>query len=184
MLKHPLNSCRALKFDVEHRPKTDAVYVFDTRADGPVASRITKLRIDGFSGVHGDGTINLHGIGVHIMPSQSASTPDEAPPKPSLRLFLNNHRPTLDARGRPVDNNKTGANSTVEIFETTLGSDSMKHIKTFHDPLIRTPNRVAPAGPDSFLFTNDHFLKTGHYVSLDLLWGSVTPLNVLFVPSA
>lgn len=163
-----LISRRALRFDVENRPKTDAVYVFDTRGDGSVASRITKLKIDGFSGVNGDGSINLHGIGVHIMPSTSASAPDEAAPKPSLRLFLNNHRPTLGANGQPVDNHKTGANSTVEIFETTLGSDSMRHVKTFHNPLIRTPNRVAPVGPNSFLFSNDHYLKTGHQVSRTL----------------
>ncbi len=135
------------------RPLDDAIYVLDTRGEGPYSSRLTKLKTPGFSGNNGDGTFNLHGInGIVVKGSGSSAT---------IRLFINNHRPTLGADGQPVDNYKTGQNSTVEIFETSPGSDSLKHIRTFADPLIRTPNRVAPAGPDSFVASNDHTFKTG-----------------------
>lgn len=79
----------------------------------------------------------------------------------TLRIFLINHRPQADP-------NTYGANSTIELFESTLGSDAMRHIKTYADEVIMTPNDLTPTGPDSFVFSNDHHIKVGHLKVLDL----------------
>ncbi|KDN45734.1 hypothetical protein K437DRAFT_235646 [Tilletiaria anomala UBC 951] len=141
----------------DQRTLNDAVYILDTNSDLKTNPKVTKVKTEGFSGLNGDGTFNLHGINVHVIPAVST---DE---NPTLRIFLNNHRPTLDVQGNLIDNTKTGANSTIEIFETTLGSDSMTHVRTWADPLIHTPNRVAPVDADGFLYTNDHQRKSGKH---------------------
>lgn len=89
-----------------------------------------------------------------------------------LRLFIVNHRPSIDYSTSPPsypDNSQTGANSTIEIFETRLGSDTADHIRTVAHPLIRTPNDVEPASEDTFYVTNDHHVKSGFRKILDML---------------
>ena len=99
-----------------------------------------------FPGINGDGTINLQGFDVHVG--------DNDPP--TLRMLLVNNRPFLDpVTGALLDATKLGANATIELFETTLGSKELRYVKTFHDPAIQTPNNVAFMGPDVFVITND-----------------------------
>ncbi|KAK0543188.1 hypothetical protein OC846_006227 [Tilletia horrida] len=168
------------KLEASQRPTDDAIYILDTRAKGPWASRITKVQPTSFHGILGDSTLNLHGIGVLEVSSKPAPQEgddivlDTSYTPPTLYLYLNNHRPPLDPNTGKIipDATKTGANSTVEIFKTTLGSNKMEHVRTYAHEAIRTPNRVAPVSPDSFLFTNDHGRKVGHlrvlsYVSND-----------------
>lgn len=143
-------------FDASNRALDDYVAILDTKASGPASSRITKVALRNFAGVEGDGTINVHGVGVHL---DSPATVAEGE-QPKLRVFLVNHRP-------PLVENYVGANSTVELFETALGSDSMDHIRTYHSDVIMTPNDVSPTGPDSFIFSNDHSVKAGLKKNLD-----------------
>jgi arylesterase/paraoxonase len=63
--------------------------------------------------------------------------------------------------GSLLDATKLGGNSTIEVFETALGETTMRHIKTYSDPVIDTPNDVAWVSDDSFVFTNDHNSKLG-----------------------
>lgn len=130
--------------------------VLDTRRTGDIASRLKWLSVENFSGTNGDGALNLHGFDVRADPTSSDT----------LQLLLVNHRPPVDpTTGAPLDATSVGLNSTVELFETKLGSSTMRYIKTYSDPAIDTPNRVAWVGEDAFVFTNDHSAKTG-FVSL------------------
>ncbi|KAJ7098239.1 calcium-dependent phosphotriesterase [Mycena epipterygia] len=102
--------------------------------------------------------LNVHGMDV----VSSAANPSE------LFIYAVNHRKPADAQSAVL----TGADSTVEIFKTTVGSSALTHLHTVRDPVIITPNDVV-GNPDgeSFFFTNDHASKTG-------LSGSIGYCNV------
>lgn len=75
-------------------------------------------------------------------------------------VMINSHRPPKNrALGKTL-----GANSVIEIFETTGNDYELKHVKTVSHPLIRTPNNLVATGPRTFFVTNDHRHKV-HWVS-------------------
>lgn len=95
--------------------------------------------------------MNVHGM--DVVPS--SSNPHE------LFVYLVNHRPFLPID--EVNHKKAGANTTIEIFKTTVGGSEMVHLNTVYDPeVIVTPNDVFgyPDG-ESFYFTNEASVKTG-----------------------
>ncbi|KAJ7497195.1 hypothetical protein FB451DRAFT_1386494 [Mycena latifolia] len=110
----------------------------------------------------------LPGLSVHgldVVPS--AADPSE------LFIYAVNHRKPEDRQSAAT----IGADSTVEIFKTTIGSTVLTHLHTLRDPVIITPNDVL-GNPDgqSLFFTNDHSTKTGLIRLLSLVgleWGSV-----------
>ncbi|KEF60799.1 uncharacterized protein A1O9_02361 [Exophiala aquamarina CBS 119918] len=106
------------------------------------------LKTPGFGGIAGDGTINVMGM----TGTTSADGSD-------INLWLINNRPSVDAAtGEVLDNAIVGANSTIDVFSTTPGAESMKHVKTFANPQIATPNNLAVQKDGGFFFTNDHGL--------------------------
>ncbi|KAJ7262287.1 hypothetical protein B0H12DRAFT_1201416 [Mycena haematopus] len=114
-------------------------------------------RLESFPG------IMVHGM--DVVPS--ASNPAE------LFIYAVNHRKPSDRDSAPV----TGADSTIEIFKTTVGSTALVHLRTVRDPVILTPNDIvgSPDG-ESFFFTNDHGSKTSKTRLLTLVgleYGSV-----------
>ncbi|EJD03198.1 calcium-dependent phosphotriesterase [Fomitiporia mediterranea MF3/22] len=126
------------------KSSSDYVAFFD-----PSTSRTTRLRIEGFKDPRGQG-LSVHGM--DVVPSKE--NPGE------LIMYLVNHRTPLPPKDPKVD----GADSVVEVFRTTPGSEVMRHVRTFEDPVITTPNDILAIGDDdkSFYFTNDHgFRKTG-----------------------
>ena len=130
----------------------DRFAILDTRASGPISKRLRWMTTSDFEGNHGDGVLVLHGFDIKADASKS----------PKLKILLNNHRPPMDPQtGELLDAKKLGANSTIEIFEAVLGETNMKHIKTYSDSVIETPNNVAWVSDDSFVFTNDHSSKVG-----------------------
>lgn len=140
------------------RGLTDRLVVIDARGTGPLASRISSLTPEEFSGVNGDGTLNLHGLDIR----------EDA--KQNLHILLINHRPPLDPlTGQPLDAALVGANSTIELFEATAGAKTMQHVKTYHDDSIQTPNSVAWISDEEFVFTNDHTSKVGLVCTLSVL---------------
>ena len=133
------------------RGLTDRIAVLDTRGPGRLASRIKWLSIENFSGIKGDGTLNLHGFDIRADKHTDI-----------LRILLINHRPPFDpVTGAPLDASKVGANSTIEQFQTKAGTDKMRHVRTFVNEHIQTPNRVAWMSEDTFVFTNSHSAKVG-----------------------
>lgn len=149
-------------WDAAARSTKEYLAVVDTRASGSWESRTTRVQLAGFPGLFGEGSFTSHGMGVWQ---------DEVD-RERLRLFIVNHRPSIDYSTSPPsypDNSQTGANSTIEIFETRLGSDTADHIRTVAHPLIRTPNDVEPASEDTFYVTNDHHVKSGFRKILDML---------------
>ena len=109
---------------------------------------VKRLAFEGFPTSQG---YSSHGL--DIVPS--ASDPEV------LYVYAINHRKPVQGLGK-----KVGANSVVEIFRTTLGGDTLTHVRTVEDPVIDTPNDLV-ALPDgkSFYFTNDHGAKLG-FVSI------------------
>ncbi|KAL5484949.1 hypothetical protein ACEPAI_7591 [Sanghuangporus weigelae] len=138
----------------------DYVAFFD-----PSTSSIKRLETEGFKFSRG---LSLHGMDI----ARSREHPSE------LLIYLVNHREPLEGK---EDAREVGADSVVEIFETKPGSDTMRYIATFKDPLIVTPNDIAATGDEmDFYFTNDHgFVKTSLArrlnidALLDLGWSNV-----------
>lgn len=148
------------RLDASKRSLKDKVIVLDL--DDPVGDSFSHrvLATSGYSGINGDGKLSLVAL-------TGVDYPDH------IDLYLNNNRPSIDvASGQLLDNEKVGANSTIELFRISDTSPATKadHIKTFVDEKIATPNRIAPTGSGSFYFTNDHgSSKFG-------LWHELSPL--------
>ncbi|RDL32038.1 uncharacterized protein BP5553_09440 [Venustampulla echinocandica] len=143
------------------RGTTDRIAVLDTRGEGRLASRIQWLSTENFSGVNGDGTLNLHGLDVRADKHTDM-----------LRILLVNHRPPIDpVTGELLDATKVGANSTIEEFQSKAGSSTMRHIRTYFNDVIQTPNRVAWVNDHAFVFTNDHNAKVGTLRGLEMFTG-------------
>ncbi|KAJ7045403.1 hypothetical protein C8F04DRAFT_1025033 [Mycena alexandri] len=132
-------------------PDVDYLATYD-----PLTSTVARLQ-PSFPG------LSVHGM--DVVPSTSNSS--------ELFIYAVNHRKPEDRHTASM----TGADSTIEIFKTTVGSTTLKHLRTLQDPVILTPNDIvgSPDG-DSFFFTNDHSSKTSpmRYLSvLGLESGSV-----------
>lgn len=138
--------------------------------DKPIDAGYEYVELDtpDFSGVNGDGKMNLVGLtGVDR--------------ERSVELYLVNNRPSLNVTtGVIADQTKIGANSTIEHFRIRLDAQEVKHLRTFFEPAITTPNNIATRGDGSFYITNDHGPhKTGmrHHSSPMLKSGDVTYCN-------
>jgi arylesterase / paraoxonase len=155
LLNSTTNICRIDRLNASARGLTDRIAILDTRGPGRLASRIRWISVENFSGIKGDKTLNLHGFDVRG--DKNTDT---------LRILLINHRPPIDPiTGELLDATIVGANSTIELFQTKAGSDTMRHVRTYAHDLIETPNNVAWINDDSFVYTNDHSGKVG-FVSL------------------
>jgi arylesterase/paraoxonase len=147
------------RLNASGRGLTDRIAILDTRGPGRLASRIKWISVENFSGIKGDKTLNLHGFDVRG--DKNTDT---------LRILLINHRPPIDpTTGEFLDAAVVGANSTIELFQTKAGSDTMRHVRKYAHDLIETPNNVAWINDDSFVFTNDHSGKVGFVSSLTVI---------------
>jgi hypothetical protein len=112
----------------------------------PTTHKTTKLA---FENTYEGFEYISHGMDV----VQSGSDPN------TLFVYLVNHRPQRCAQqGKEPE---LGADSVIELFKTTVGGNSLVHVKTFKDSVIYTPNDItgSPDG-DSFFFTNDSPSRT------------------------
>ena len=137
--------------NVTSRSGKDRVAILDTRGTGPILSRLKWASTIGYHGADGGSFLDLHGMDIFVGPGDD----------PMLKLLLINHRPPVDASGKIVDATSIGANSTIEVFEAKLGDPVLRHVKTYFDPVISTPNRVAWLNRWEFVFTNDKSTKVG-----------------------
>lgn len=123
------------------RSEKDAIVVLDLDSDNFVPQ---VLKTPGFSGTSGDGLINVAGFtGI-----------DNA--DGSVDILITNMRPSVDEAGKFLDQYVYGGNTTIERFTTGAGMSEMKHIKTYADRGIATPNRLAVMEDGTFYVTNDH----------------------------
>lgn len=104
--------------------------------------------------------------------------PVEGDTKGAIWVYAVNHRMPIGPDGKPlgeshpfilptclsadnewnVDATVHGQNSTIELFRLDdVDSHELKHVKTFADPIIATPNDVVGrADGKGFWFTNDN----------------------------
>jgi arylesterase / paraoxonase len=114
----------------------------------PQTFRVTRLSLHGF-----DITRGLSTNGMDVVPSSHNQN--------ELYIYVVNHRPPLQLD--PNDRVQHGADSVIEIFKTTLGSNTLEYLTTVEDPsIIITPNGVSgSADGKSFYITNERSVKTG-----------------------
>ena len=136
------------KFNLAGRSQKDAMVVIDLDQPGLASGEVKfrELKLQGFDGPAGDGLLDLLGFtGTALEDGR-------------VRFLMVNLKPSVD----PVtgtyapDQAAVGANSTVEIFETTADGQSLEYIRTITSPHIATPNRVATFGEEGFYVINDH----------------------------
>ncbi|KAJ6024031.1 calcium-dependent phosphotriesterase [Penicillium herquei] len=129
------------------------------RADHIAVLDIDDPGSDGLYGLHQlnigseySGDLDLHGIDARRIGDK-------------LRFWLINHKPPVNPKtGEPLNAFKVGANSTVEIFDLKLGSDTLQHVKTIFSDAIVTPNDLAVDEDGiGFAVTNDHTNKIPAY---------------------
>ncbi|RBQ82113.1 hypothetical protein VDGD_03638 [Verticillium dahliae] len=137
------------KYDPSGQSQRDAIVALDLGLPHLDASSVRVLRTEGYTGTAGDRLLNLVGFTGFESTEQGEET---------ITLFAVNNRPPIDPRtGKPnISPGQIGANSTIEVFETGAGATSMKHIRTYANDAVATPNRVAALARDLFYFTNDH----------------------------
>ena len=110
----------------------------------PATGAVTRLTFSGFPTSQG---YSSHGL--DVVPS--AENPRE------LFVYAVNHRKPVHGQGKQV-----GADSAIEIFKTTVGGNTLTHVRTIESPIINTPNDlVGSSDGRSFYFTNDHGVKVG-----------------------
>ena len=114
------------------------------------------LKTPGFSGTAGDELINVAGF----------TGTDNADGR--IDILITNMRPSVDENGKLVDQYAHGGNTTIERFTTGAGMSEMKHVKTYADRGIATPNRVATMEDGTVYVTNDHGPHKTGWVSHDI----------------
>ncbi|KAI9003836.1 hypothetical protein DFJ74DRAFT_693852 [Hyaloraphidium curvatum] len=90
-------------------------------------NKVQRLKTPGYNG-----ELNFHGMGIWYAPDKQNE----------VYIFLVNH--------------KSEPQSCITIFKHTIGTDSMEFFHENCDPLIVSPNDVAPTGPKSFYMANAH----------------------------
>ncbi|KAH7009166.1 hypothetical protein B0J12DRAFT_733827 [Macrophomina phaseolina] len=59
----------------------------------------------------------------------------------------------------------------IALFSHVLGTNTLRFVKEFQHPAIKTPNQVAAAGPRSFFISNDHYFYGGYFRHLEERYG-------------
>lgn len=135
------------------RPGGSELIVLDI--DEPGVDGFYNLRgikpIGHYRGATGNSDLDLLGFDAHVLDDNT------------IRFYMVNQRPPVGAFNNIIDASKSGANSTIEIFEMRTGQEQMRHVRTIFSNEIWTPNRVSALadGSGGFLVTNDHSVKVG-----------------------
>ncbi|KAF4997202.1 hypothetical protein FDECE_12155 [Fusarium decemcellulare] len=132
------------RLNVSGRSQKDSIVALDV--DKPIQGSFEPrtLKTPGFSGTAGDGLLNLVGF-----------TGIDSSDSDGVELLVINNQPSVDAEGK-IGDQANGANATIELFQTGARATELKHVKTYAETHIATPNRVAAVSRDVFYVTNDH----------------------------
>ncbi|KAF9877232.1 serum paraoxonase arylesterase family protein [Colletotrichum karsti] len=130
-----------------------------------------RLKFENF-----DSTFVTHGIDVITDPEKADA----------VYIFAVNHVPhpefiAAKAGGQGDQNVAQKAQSQIEIFYHTLGTSTIKHVRSVQHPLIRTPNDIFIKDPHSFYVTNDHFYREGALRHAEDLWPGATWTDTIHV---
>ncbi|CAM1510669.1 Fc.00g010040.m01.CDS01 [Cosmosporella sp. VM-42] len=154
-------------FNISARSQKDAIVALEIDKPDGDSFELRVLKTPEYTGTAGDGLLDVAGF-----------TGIDNPKTGGVELLIINNRPSVDAvTGEYSDQLATGANITIELFETGPDAEELKHIRTYADKLIATPNRVAALDSENFYITNDHGPhKFGlqHHISPFLGTGDVT----------
>ncbi|KAG5790201.1 hypothetical protein H9Q69_010732 [Fusarium xylarioides] len=151
--------------NISGRSQRDAIVALDIDKPTDNGFEFCTLKTPNFEGTAGDGLINLAGFSA-VEQKNGA-----------IALFLVNLRLSIDSDGKLVDQHVHGGNATVEHFLTGPQATEMKHVRTYANHGITTPNRVAALDDKSFYISNDHGPhKFGrrHHLSMILGFSDVT----------
>ncbi|KAG8763775.1 hypothetical protein FRC11_012778 [Ceratobasidium sp. 423] len=127
---------------LSERTSMDYIATFDPRSHV-----VTRLDVIGLTDPRG---LNVHGLDV---------VTDEVD-SDILWVYLVNHRPPLDPL---VDARQVGADPTIEVFKTHLGSNAIEWTHTFEDlqVVVSPDDVVGGADGKEVWFTNDRRARTG-----------------------
>ncbi|OLN88990.1 Serum paraoxonase/arylesterase 2 [Colletotrichum chlorophyti] len=130
-----------------------------------------RLKFENF-----DGTFVTHGIDVISDPENPAA----------VYIFAVNHVPNPEylatkIAGQADRDFPEKAQSRVEIFHYTLGSPTVKHLRSVLHPLVKTPNDIFIKDPHSFYVTNDHFYRDGAGRLVEDLWPGTSWTDTIHV---
>ncbi|OAV88588.1 hypothetical protein PTTG_01509 [Puccinia triticina 1-1 BBBD Race 1] len=113
--------------------------------------------------------IHVHGLDLFVHPEEPiepAETESESTPPRKATIYLINHRSPYDDDTRAAGT----ADSVIEVFETTIGSDKATHQRTVKHNLVVTPNNLVALNENSFYVTNDHRRKKHWTRDLELFF--------------
>lgn len=133
--------------------------------DSPGSDGLYNLRVIkpvGYVGATGgsDKSIDFVGFGAQVVDSKT------------LQFYFVNQRPPVDSTLKILTGlEKTGANSTIDVFELKRGKNEMRHLRTVFSDQVWSPNRVATLGDGAFVATNDHSKKVGFRKRFDPFLG-------------
>ncbi|KAJ5101828.1 hypothetical protein NUU61_004050 [Penicillium alfredii] len=90
-----------------------------------------------------------------------------------LRFWLINHRPPVNpTTGEFLDAWAVGSNATIEVFDLTRGSSTLKYVKTIVSEALVAPNNLAVDDDGvGFMVTNEHGSKVGALREINAVLG-------------
>jgi WD40 repeat protein len=137
-----------------------AIYLDEPRKDG--LFRMHRIQPSGYTNAPGDGRLDLSAFDVEVLFDPNI-----------LRFWLLNHRPLFDSEGK-IDKTRTGANTTVDVYEYRKGEKKMSHLATSWSPSTHSPNKIAFMGANNFVISNDCSPGLGFRRNLDPILGSAS----------
>ncbi|KAJ6779732.1 hypothetical protein PWT90_02075 [Aphanocladium album] len=128
----------------------------------PETMKAKRLQFEGFSG-----PFVTHGIDIIDDPKAELGK--------AIYIFAVNHRPNADK-----DPLAPKADSVIEVFHHTIGTNTVRHVRTVKHGLITTPNDILALSPTSFLVTNDHFYRDGIMRIIEDIYTAATWSNTIY----
>ncbi|KAF2733673.1 hypothetical protein EJ04DRAFT_564924 [Polyplosphaeria fusca] len=164
MPRRELIESSAAKFNLTSRPPEGsnlmAIYIDQPRKDGTFKMhRISAVDLNE-DPEPGDGHFDLSGFDVQPWDDKT------------IRFWLLNQRPPYSPNGTLLSPTKYGSNTTIDVYEYTLGSKTMSFVASGKHASLHTPNKLTFIGSNNFVATNERSSKLGWLRPLDALRSS------------
>ncbi|KAF4506532.1 hypothetical protein G6O67_006608 [Ophiocordyceps sinensis] len=159
--------------DLHYHESSKMLFTASSKAQGsvkvidPKTLKATTLRFDNFGP-----PFVTHGIDVIDDPDRQAGE--------AVYIFAVNHKPSSQHYEK-ANVSAPKSHSVVEVFHHVIGSESIRHVRSVWDPLIRTPNDILALSPTSFFVTNDHHYREGWLRMLEDVNSGARWSNTIYV---